>query len=210
MLGLDTSTQHVETMKASSRPLVRRGLQNALDSKQSSRCLGKMWTVLSKAGSSWESTSAFLSIFLLLVPITAANPCPVLTTIIQFISIIAARSPRSLSERRISHIGMLSAFFTFPRQSLSLSGSSFKVSVCEDPIPADSPASGIRHLRIPVPDVDYADLLIHLPTACSFIHQALKDGGIVLVHCEQGLSRSATVVAAYCKHVYEMVAGSYL
>lgn len=90
-------------------------------------------------------------------------------------NIIAARSPRSLSERRISHI----------------------VSVCEDPIPADSPSSGIRHIRIPVKDVDYADLLIHLPRACAFIHQALKDGGIVLVHCEQGLSRSATVVAAY-------------
>ncbi|KAL5488075.1 hypothetical protein ACEPAI_6183 [Sanghuangporus weigelae] len=90
-------------------------------------------------------------------------------------NIIAARSPRSLSERRISHI----------------------VSVCEDPIPADSPASGIRHLRIPVKDVDYEDLLIHLPNACRFVHQALKDGGIILVHCEQGLSRSATVVAAY-------------
>ncbi|PAV20869.1 phosphatases II [Pyrrhoderma noxium] len=90
-------------------------------------------------------------------------------------NIIAARSPRSLSERKISHI----------------------VSVCEDAIPADSPSSGFRHIRIPVKDVDYADLLIHLPRACEFIHQALKEGGIVLVHCEQGLSRSATVVAAY-------------
>ncbi|KLO18048.1 phosphatases II [Schizopora paradoxa] len=90
-------------------------------------------------------------------------------------NLVAARSPRSLSERRISHI----------------------VSVCADPIPADSPASGIRQLRIPVEDVEYADLLIHLPMACRFIHQALSEGGVVLVHCEQGLSRSATVVAAY-------------
>lgn len=71
------------------------------------------------------------------------------------------------------------------------------MSVCADPIPADSPASGIRQLRIPVEDVEYADLLIHLPMACRFIHQALSEGGVVLVHCEQGLSRSATVVAAY-------------
>lgn len=81
------------------------------------------------------------------------------------------------------------------------------VSVCEDAIPADSPSSGFRHIRIPVKDVDYADLLIHLPRACEFIHQALKEGGIVLVHCEQGLSRSATVVAAYRKVFFSSIFG---
>ena len=88
----------------------------------------------------------------------------------------AAKSPRTLSERRITHI----------------------VSVGSEPIPADNPASGIRQLRIRVEDVDYADLLIHLPAACAFIHQALSNNGVVLVHCVQGLSRSAAVVAAYC------------
>jgi dual specificity phosphatase 12 len=52
-------------------------------------------------------------------------------------------------------------------------------------------------MKIPVEDVDYADLLIWLPSACAFIDQALRYGGRVLVHCVQGLSRSATVVAAY-------------
>ncbi|TDL29544.1 phosphatases II [Rickenella mellea] len=97
-------------------------------------------------------------------------------------NLLAARSPRSLSERRISHI----------------------VSVCTEPIPADSPASGIRHLRIPIEDVDYADLLIYLPVACRFIHQAMNEGGIILVHCEQGLSRSAAVVSAYLMYSRRM------
>jgi hypothetical protein len=92
-------------------------------------------------------------------------------------SISAARSSRSLSERRITHI----------------------LSVCPDPIPGELPESGMTHLRIPVEDVDHADLLIYLPTAVRFIDQAMRSHGIVLVHCVQGLSRSATVVAAYCK-----------
>jgi len=90
-------------------------------------------------------------------------------------TIEAAISPRTLSDRRITHI----------------------VSVGSEPIPADNPASGFRHLRIPVEDVDYADLLIHLPGACRFIHEAINGGGVVLVHCVQGISRSAAVVAAY-------------
>ncbi|GBE80021.1 phosphatases II [Sparassis crispa] len=90
-------------------------------------------------------------------------------------TIDAAISPRTLSDRRITHI----------------------VSVGSEPIPADNPASGFRHLRIPVEDIGHADLLIHLPRACRFIHDALSTGGVVLVHCVQGLSRSAAVVAAY-------------
>ncbi|KAF8138490.1 protein-tyrosine phosphatase-like protein [Boletus edulis] len=90
-------------------------------------------------------------------------------------NIHAARSPRSITERRVTHI----------------------VSVCNDAIPAEIPESGIAHLRVPVEDVDFADLLIWLPTACQFIEQAIAAGGVVLVHCNQGLTRSATVVAAY-------------
>jgi len=90
-------------------------------------------------------------------------------------NILSARSSRSLTERRISHI----------------------LSVCPDPIPAELPESGITHMRISIEDVDYADLLLHLPAACRFIDQAMRDGGTVLVHCVQGLSRSAAVIAAY-------------
>ncbi|KAJ7590886.1 phosphatases II [Mycena floridula] len=90
-------------------------------------------------------------------------------------NVLAARSSRHLSERRISHI----------------------ISVCSDPIASELPGSGIRHLRIDIEDVDYADLLIHLPSAVQFIDQALRSGGNVLVHCGSGRSRSAAVVAAY-------------
>ncbi|KAJ7581281.1 protein-tyrosine phosphatase-like protein [Mycena floridula] len=90
-------------------------------------------------------------------------------------NITAGRSSRSLTEHRITHI----------------------LSVCADDIPAQGPNSGIHHMRIDVPDFDYADLLIHLPSAVRFIDQALKNGGVVLVHCVQGTSRSAAVVAAY-------------
>lgn len=90
-------------------------------------------------------------------------------------TIDAAKSSRILTERRVTHI----------------------VSVGAEPIPADNPASGYRHLRIPVEDVDYADLLIHLPAACRFIHEAMTTNGVCLVHCVQGISRSAAVVAAY-------------
>ncbi|KAJ7240338.1 protein-tyrosine phosphatase-like protein [Mycena haematopus] len=90
-------------------------------------------------------------------------------------NLIAARSTRSLTERRITHV----------------------LSVCNDQIPAELPQSGITHMRIPIEDVDYADLLIHLPSACQFIDRAIRSGGAILVHDVQGLSRSAAVVAAY-------------
>lgn len=97
-----------------------------------------------------------------------------------FISLIAARSTRILLERRITHI----------------------LSVCDEPIPAEVPQSGISHKRISIEDVEYADLLIHLPIACQFIHQALTSGGIVLVHSVSGISRGAAVVVAYGKQLW--------
>ncbi|KAJ6576020.1 protein-tyrosine phosphatase-like protein [Mycena vulgaris] len=84
-------------------------------------------------------------------------------------NLIAARSTRSLTERRITHV----------------------LSVCTDPIPAELPQSGIQHMRIPIEDVDYADLLIHLPSACQFIDHAIRSGGAILVHDVQAIFHSA-------------------
>jgi dual specificity phosphatase 12 len=36
-----------------------------------------------------------------------------------------------------------------------------------------------------------------MPAVCQFIDRAIQARGVVLVHCLQGLSRSAAVVAAY-------------
>jgi dual specificity phosphatase 12 len=68
------------------------------------------------------------------------------------------------------------------------------VSVCPD-----YPPQGPNHLTIPVQDSEYDDILIHLSVACRFIQSALDSGGRVLVHCHMGISRSATVIAAYCE-----------
>lgn len=94
-----------------------------------------------------------------------------------FSSLTAALSTRTLTERRITHI----------------------LSVCNEAIPAEVPESGIYHKRIAVEDLEYADLLIWLPVACQFIHQALASGGTILVHSVNGISRGAAIVAAYCK-----------
>jgi dual specificity phosphatase 12 len=92
-------------------------------------------------------------------------------------SLVSAQSTRSLTERRITHI----------------------VSVCTEPIPAEHPQSGIRHMRVPVQDAHHEDLLIWMPAVCRFVDEALNAGGVVLIHGVHGLSRGATIMAAYGK-----------
>ena len=53
-------------------------------------------------------------------------------------------------------------------------------------------------LQIPVSDVSETDLLsTWFETACCFIEESLKNGGKILIHCYHGVSRSATILAAY-------------
>ncbi len=81
------------------------------------------------------------------------------------------------------------------KSTLSTLGITHVVSVCPDLI--EVLPMGTEHLRVEVEDHEYADLLSHLPRAITFIQDALDGGGRVLVHCRMGISRSATVLAAW-------------
>ncbi|KAM0791179.1 hypothetical protein ACM66B_005663 [Microbotryomycetes sp. NB124-2] len=56
---------------------------------------------------------------------------------------------------------------------------------------------GMTVHRVPVDDTDTTNIIQHFPQVCDFIAQARLDSQGVLVHCQAGISRSATLVAAY-------------
>jgi dual specificity phosphatase 12 len=70
------------------------------------------------------------------------------------------------------------------------------VSLCEQ---ADFLDDGckIQQLVVDIDDAHFTDVLRHLPEILAFMDRAIDGGGAVLVHCYYGISRSATVVAAY-------------
>jgi len=55
----------------------------------------------------------------------------------------------------------------------------------------------IRYFRVPVLDEEDEDLLTWFPETTAFIHSCILAKKTVLVHCQAGVSRSATVVCAY-------------
>lgn len=63
--------------------------------------------------------------------------------------------------------------------------------VCDMPFKAD-PA--IKYLQCPLDDHHTATITDHFDTALAFIRDAKDHGGRVLVHCQMGMSRSATMV----------------
>lgn len=63
------------------------------------------------------------------------------------------------------------------------------LSVCPDPIPAEISASVVAHKYITIDDVDYEDLLIHLPSALTRF-STVRAG--VLVHCVQYLAKCSS------------------
>lgn len=62
----------------------------------------------------------------------------------------------------------------------------------------DLPNPHLKQLQLPLHDTPFAELAGYLPAATAFITSALRDANArVLVHCMLGVSRSASVVAAY-------------
>ncbi|KII88276.1 hypothetical protein PLICRDRAFT_111351 [Plicaturopsis crispa FD-325 SS-3] len=56
----------------------------------------------------------------------------------------------------------------------------------------------LRCTQVPLEDFPFAELADHLPGTTAFLRDALRDPNArVLVHCAQGISRSASVVAAF-------------
>lgn len=55
---------------------------------------------------------------------------------------------------------------------------------------------GFSHKFVDIPDAVHADILQHFDDCFAFMNEGRKAGG-VLVHCFQGVSRSATIVIAY-------------
>ena len=58
----------------------------------------------------------------------------------------------------------------------------------------------VRNFVIPVEDQEHEPIWQYFGIACSRIDEFLGEGGVVLVHCLTGVSRSATIVAAYLLH----------
>ncbi|KAK7077241.1 Dual specificity protein phosphatase 3 [Halocaridina rubra] len=46
-------------------------------------------------------------------------------------------------------------------------------------------------------DMPFINISVHFEKASEFIDEALASGGCILIHCRQGRSRSATIVAAF-------------
>lgn len=77
------------------------------------------------------------------------------------------------------------------------------VRVTHDPI--DDAARLTKHhrgddfelLQVPVRDMEQVDIAKFFPAALAFIHAGVEAGIPTLVHCQAGVSRSATIVLAY-------------
>ena len=56
---------------------------------------------------------------------------------------------------------------------------------------------GITYFEVPVCDLPTTNIAQYLPDAIHFIYEQHQAGNNVLIHCNAGISRSATVATAY-------------
>ena len=64
-----------------------------------------------------------------------------------------------------------------------------------------NPAAKCEQMSIAVDDTDQEDLLSRFQEAIDYINKARDSGGSILVHCMQGVSRSATVRLFFGSHI---------
>ena len=71
-------------------------------------------------------------------------------------------------------------------------------------------AAGITRFLVRVDDVPGADIASQFTSTSAFIAEGLAAGGAVLVHCMEGRSRSATVLAAHLMRTERLAAAAAL
>jgi protein-tyrosine phosphatase len=76
-------------------------------------------------------------------------------------------------------------------------GITYLVQVLDAPWLPELEKQGFNCYRIAILDQSTTELKPHLEAACNHIDKALRAGKNVLVHCQQGISRSAAIVIAY-------------
>lgn len=112
----------------------------------------------------------------ILAPVTLPLGSPSPTTGALYLgSLAAVYDAAALREAHISHI----------------------VQVLDVPWMPLTEKEGFSCYKIPVMDDIAVDIRPHLEEACTNIDKALRNGNSVLVHCQQGVSRSAAIVIAY-------------
>lgn len=66
-----------------------------------------------------------------------------------------------------------------------------------------------EHLNIPVYDHEMVDISKHFDEAYKFIDKNIKNGN-VLIHCQAGISRSATIIISYLMKKYHLSYGDII
>jgi len=74
----------------------------------------------------------------------------------------------------------------------------------EIPIPAFYAECNIQSLHLAMTDMVAYPIEEHFEETCAWIQENLKGKNKILVHCQQGKSRSATIVLAYLIHHHNM------